>query len=186
MKGVGVNPKDKIGLTKVPLRLVPSALMIEVARVMELGAKKYGPYNWRTNKVLSTVYIEAAMRHLLSYLDGETLDTESGVSHLAHVAACMGILLDAESLGALEDDRPTKGAAAELIKKYSKNDPGTYFYFTRYEKLFPSLQVERRTGKIDRRTADWQKSGYRGIFRRLAIAQPQPIFGRRRHDKECK
>lgn len=120
MNDKGMNPKDKIGLTKVPLRLVPPALMIEVSRVMQLGANKYGPYNWRENKVLATVYIEAALRHLLSYLDGETLDPESGASHLAHVAACMGILLDADAIGALDDDRPTKGAAAQLIAKYSR------------------------------------------------------------------
>lgn len=120
MNDKGMNPKDKIGLTKVPLRLVPPALMIEVSRVMQLGANKYGPYNWRENKVLATVYIEAALRHLLSYLDGETLDSESGASHLAHVAACMGILLDADAIGALDDNRPTKGAAAQLIAKYSR------------------------------------------------------------------
>jgi hypothetical protein len=93
--------------------------MLYVAKVMELGAKKYGRFNWRGNKVLATIYAEAAMRHLLSYLDGETIDPESGQPHTAHVAACMGILLDAEATGNLDDDRPTPGAAGRLITEMS-------------------------------------------------------------------
>jgi Domain of unknown function (DUF5664) len=111
----GTNPKDLIGEKKPMLWLVPSALLIIVSKVMELGAKKYGPYNWRTKKVRSTVYITAAMRHLLSALDGEEIDPESGQPHIAHAAACCAILLDAKATGNLVDDRPTPGAAAKLI-----------------------------------------------------------------------
>src|SRR5712664_2550430 len=92
----GTNPKDLIGKKKPMLWLVPSALLIIVSKVMELGAKKYGPYNWRTQKVQSTVYITAAMRHLLSSLDGEDIDPESGQPHIAHADACCAILLDAQ------------------------------------------------------------------------------------------
>lgn len=112
------NPKDKIGDKKVPLHLVPPALMIQVARVMALGAKKYGPYNWRSAKVRKTVYIAAAFRHLLQLLDGEDRDEESKAPHAAHVAACMGIILDAEACRVMINDMPPKGAAARLIKKF--------------------------------------------------------------------
>lgn len=111
------NPKDIIGLTKPPLRLVPPALIIFVSRAMALGAKKYGPYNWRSNRVRRTVYLEAAMRHILQALDGEDLDAESGIPHEAHAAACMGIILDAKHIGALIDDRPARGPASKLIRK---------------------------------------------------------------------
>lgn len=111
----GINPKDVIGRTKAPLALVPAALPIITSIVMRLGAKKYGPYNWRLNKVLRTVYLEAAMRHLLSALDGEDVDPESGVPHEAHAAACMGIILDALVTGNLVDNRPTPGVAGKLI-----------------------------------------------------------------------
>jgi hypothetical protein len=115
------NPKDIIGMTKPPLRLVPPALIIWASRAMALGAKKYGPYNWRSNRVRRTVYLEAAMRHILQALDGEDLDEESGIPHEAHAAACMGIILDANSIGALIDDRPTKGAASKLIKQLTQS-----------------------------------------------------------------
>jgi hypothetical protein len=112
-----LNPKDIAGLKKPPLRLVPSALFLYVSRVMALGAEKYGAYNWRQKKVRLTVYIEAAQRHLLSLLDGETHDPESGQPHAAHAASCMAIILDAMATGNLVDDRPTPGAAARLIKE---------------------------------------------------------------------
>jgi len=115
-KPVSTNPKDLIGVTKPPLRLVPPALMLHVSKVMALGAEKYGPYNWRKHSVRYSIYLEAAMRHLLSALDGEEIDPESNQPHTAHVAACMGIVLDAQSLGKLVDDRATPGAAAKLIK----------------------------------------------------------------------
>jgi hypothetical protein len=109
------NPKDKIGRTKPNLHLIPAAAMIEEAGVMALGAKKYGPYNWRDKSVSGVVYISAAMRHLLQWLDGETIDAESGCSHLAHARACMGIMLDAGATGNMIDDRPKPGVASALI-----------------------------------------------------------------------
>lgn len=117
MAPAGVNPKDILGMKKPPLRLVPPALLLYVSRVMGLGAKKYGPYNWRTEgqPVRYTVYLEAMLRHVLSALDGEEIDPESGQPHVAHAAACAAIILDAGSLGQLVDDRPAKGKAAELI-----------------------------------------------------------------------
>lgn len=113
----GVNPKDLLGLKKPPLRLVPPAALLYMSRVMALGAEKYGPYNWRTKKIRRTVYLEAAMRHIVQALDGEDTDPESGMPHEAHAATCMGILLDALATGTLVDDRPTPGAAAELIRE---------------------------------------------------------------------
>lgn len=110
------NPKDAEGRKKAALRLVPSALMINVANVMKLGASKYGEYNWRTKRVNRTVYLEAAMRHILASLDGADIDPESGEPHEAHAAACMGIVLDALATGNLIDDRPTPGAATELMQ----------------------------------------------------------------------
>jgi hypothetical protein len=114
------NPKDLVGMTKPPLRLVPGALMLHCARVMALGARKYGPYNWREKAVRYTIYLEAAMRHIISALDGEENDPESGEPHTAHAAACMGIVLDAKSLGKLIDDRPFPGKSAELIKQMTE------------------------------------------------------------------
>lgn len=119
---LGVNPKDALGLKKPPLRLVPSAGIIYVSRVMGLGAKKYGPYNWRDKAIRYSVYVEAAQRHLLQALDGEDIDPESGQPHAAHAAACMMILLDAMATGNLVDDRPLPGAASRLLAELTEGD----------------------------------------------------------------
>jgi len=113
------NPKDRVGAGKPPLHLIPPAAEILEAVVMGLGAKKYGPFNWRTSKVRGTVYIAAAKRHLAQWLDGQDDDPESGVSHLAHARACLGILLDALATGHLVDDRPPPGAAHALIERHT-------------------------------------------------------------------
>lgn len=101
----GVNPKDLVGAKKPQMGLIPVGAMASVARVMELGAKKYGPYNWRSKAIKLMVYAHAALRHLFSWIGGETNDPESGEPHLAHAAACCLIALDARATGNAVDDR---------------------------------------------------------------------------------
>lgn len=116
----GTNPKDLIGVRKPQLDKVPPAAIIHLAKAMENGAAKYGPFNWREKKVKSSVYLAAAQRHILSWADGEDVAEDSGVHHLAHAAACLAILLDAEATESLVDDRPTPGVAARLIAKLTE------------------------------------------------------------------
>lgn len=116
------NPKDLIGLTKVDLSLVPPASLIEQARAMEDGESKYGAYNWREHPVLARVYLSAASRHLAKWLDGEEIDTSSGVHHLGHALACVGIIVDAMHTGNLIDNRPLPGPAPRLLDFYTKKD----------------------------------------------------------------
>lgn len=116
----GTNPKDILGMKKPPLRLVPPIAELYLSRAMGHGAGKYGPWNWRGNKVLMSVYIEAAKRHLLALLDGQDTDDESGLPHQAHVMACMAIILDAEAVGAMVDDRNKSGKVSDLIKQLTE------------------------------------------------------------------
>jgi hypothetical protein len=100
--------------------LVPGVALAVEAEVMRLGASKYGAYNWREHPVSSMTYVHAALRHLHAYLDGQDSDPESGVSHLGHVRACCGILLDANAQGNLVDDRPPAGRTADVLKAAEK------------------------------------------------------------------
>ena len=118
------NPKDLIGLTKAPLRLVPPALIIETAPAMANGASKYGAYNWREHAVSVSVYLEALMRHVLAYWDGEEVATDSGVKHLAHASACLAIIFDAAAVGKLIDDRPLPGGASALLAVQARTTSG--------------------------------------------------------------
>lgn len=116
------NPKTIHGLKKISTHLVPPSAILSVAEVFALGAKKYGPYNWRERMVSSSVYYAAAMRHLMQWWDGEDLDPESGQSHLGHAIACMSILIDGASISKLNDDRPPKGAASKIINAAIKKE----------------------------------------------------------------
>jgi len=109
------NPKAIYGRSKPSLSLLPGGAEIQIAKVFELGAAKYGPFNWRKDPVEAETYISAAKRHILSWFDGEDLDRESGEPHLAHAAACMMILLDAAACNTMIDNRPHKGVSASLI-----------------------------------------------------------------------
>lgn len=113
------NPKTAIGVTKVPLHLVPPVAAHYTALAFADGAKKYGPYNWREKRVSTSVYIAAAKRHLDAFWDGEDVSEDAKVHHLGHVMACCAIILDGMSIGMLNDDRPPKGAAAKLQKEYA-------------------------------------------------------------------
>lgn len=117
------NPKDLLGILKVPLGLVPAAGKIYAAMAMADGAKKYGPYNWRDKKVLLTVYLDAIERHLLAYRDGEDVASDSKLPHLAHIIACGCILADAIEGGFLIDDRPLAGPGSKTLDKFKKENP---------------------------------------------------------------
>lgn len=113
------NPKTAMGAAKVPLHLVPPSATHHLALAFKDGAVKYGPYNWRDKGVSASVYIAAAMRHMDAFRDGEDLSRDAQVHHLGHVMACCAIVLDAMSVGMLNDDRPTKGAAADLQSSFA-------------------------------------------------------------------
>lgn len=115
-----INPKDLIGVKKPDLTLVPPAGMLWESQAMMDGAAKYGPYNWRSNPVFLRVYIAAAMRHLQQLLDGEDFDPKSGVHHVGHARACLGIIADAAETGNLKDDRPVKGPAGDMIRRFEE------------------------------------------------------------------
>lgn len=113
------NPKTAAGALKTPtLSVVPASAILQMGEVMRLGAAKYGPFNWRDYPVTYSTYIDAAVRHLMQFWDGETVDPESGQSHLAHAMAGLGVLVDAIATGNATDDRPKEGAASTLIENF--------------------------------------------------------------------
>lgn len=113
------NPKTAIGVTKVPLHLVPPSAKHYLALALADGARKYGPYNWREHEISVSVYKAAAERHLDAFWDGENVAPDSRIHHIAHAMACCALLLDAFTLGKLNDDRPRSGASPKLQAEYA-------------------------------------------------------------------
>ena len=100
------NPKDALGVQKFPLHVVPPRVLAELGVAMLEGSRKYGPYNWRASGARASVYYDAAMRHLMSWWEGEEFDPESGICHVTKAIASLTVLRDAQLRSKMEDDRP--------------------------------------------------------------------------------
>lgn len=68
--------------------LITPDFIWELADVLRFGATKYSENNWRSGDglMVSRCYA-AAMRHMLAFWNGETMDQETGLSHISH-ATC--------------------------------------------------------------------------------------------------
>lgn len=82
----------KFDMEKPDLSLLPREFLEQVALAFMHGEKKYGRYNYRLGMDWHRP-LAAAMRHLTAFNAGEDLDSESGLSHLAHTGACVAMLL---------------------------------------------------------------------------------------------
>lgn len=81
--------------------LIYTSLLKAISGVREYGAAKYGSTeDWRTTEPIR--HFDAAIRHILAHVDGETLDAESGLTHLAHAAS--NIMFEIERLELHEDN----------------------------------------------------------------------------------
>lgn len=77
----------KFDAGKPQYSLLDDQSILDLVRVLTLGAKKYAPGNWQKVENGDVRYYDALQRHLTAWRSGETSDPETGISHLAH-AAC--------------------------------------------------------------------------------------------------
>ena len=102
------NPKDIAGGNKAPMSTVSAVVMAELGVAMLEGTCKYGRHNYRETGVLSSVYYDAAKRHLQAWWEGQDIDADSELSHITKAIATLVVLRDAMIFDKLEDDRPPK------------------------------------------------------------------------------
>ena len=115
--GPVVNPKELAGAKKpATWSVMPRWVMLQVGRVMSVGAAKYSAFNYRESSISASTYQDAIERHLALWFDGEDNDDETGVSHLASVIASCALLMDAQATGKLDDDRQKTGIVREQLK----------------------------------------------------------------------
>jgi hypothetical protein len=89
-----------------------------MARALTFGANKYSDHNWRKGMAYSRL-IASSKRHINSFTDGEDLDPESGLPHLAHAMSCMMFLLAMTKYRPDMDDRwRVEFRPAEQIKTH--------------------------------------------------------------------
>jgi hypothetical protein len=56
----------------------------ETIAVLEFGAEKYSPDNWKKGLNREEI-LESTQRHLVALFKGEEIDPESGLPHTAHI-----------------------------------------------------------------------------------------------------
>jgi len=113
------NPKDARGARKNGLWGVSPAAIAFMAHGAKVGNDKYGDFNYRKNDVKASVYIAAALRHILQYAVGEDIDPDprsQGAPHLGLALSGLGVLADAHAHGNVVDDRAKSPAMAELFR----------------------------------------------------------------------
>lgn len=83
----------KFDTGKLRWSLLPEGVVEDVIKVLEYGAQKYAPDNWKHVPDSTTRYYDAAMRHIDAWWRGEAEDGETGQSHLAHAMCCLMFLM---------------------------------------------------------------------------------------------
>ena len=99
----------KFDTDKPSLDLLPFSALVEVGKVLSFGAAKYASNNWRSGNGLAwSRLLAAAPGKQMPQSSGEDKDGETGLSHLAHAAACVLFLLAYSVDGGGRDDRWVK------------------------------------------------------------------------------
>lgn len=109
------NPKKAYGDKKPALHLNPLSAQIAQWEAHFDGALKYGEVNWRERPVEAMTYIDAAIRHLRLYENGEEYARDTKVHNLGAVMACCAILIDARLHDTLIDDRTPSKPTCDLL-----------------------------------------------------------------------
>ena len=118
------NPKDALGIKKVPLHCIPSAPLFELGLAMMEGGRKYGTHNYRAIGVRMSTYYDAVLRHVIAWWEGEDIDPDSGIHHIVKAIASLFVLRDSMFMKNCEDDRPVKypdGLDMDKLNKLTEN-----------------------------------------------------------------
>lgn len=93
LDGINTSLGLKYDSNKPRYSLLPPNTLLNVVQVLEYGAIKYEPNNWRHVADARTRYYDAAMRHIDDWWNGSEIDEESSLPHLAHAICCLLFLL---------------------------------------------------------------------------------------------
>jgi hypothetical protein len=79
---------------KLEYGLLPPLALEETVKVLTFGAQKYERDNWQKVGDAKRRYFDALQRHVWAWKQGEQIDPESGIHHLAHAMCCLMFLYE--------------------------------------------------------------------------------------------
>ncbi|KKN84442.1 hypothetical protein LCGC14_0289040 [marine sediment metagenome] len=94
----------KFDSEKLRFDLIPPYALEQLAKVYTHGAAKYGDVNYLRGMTYRRI-LAALMRHVEAYRAGESIDPDSGLPHMAHVAWQAFTLMVYENEDIGEDNR---------------------------------------------------------------------------------
>lgn len=100
-----VGIKNDFADGKLRWSLLPLDGVEDIVKILEFGAKKYGVDNWKYLENGNERYFDALIRHLVAWKKGETVDSESGLNHLAHAGCNILFLLHLSKQDETSKDR---------------------------------------------------------------------------------
>lgn len=78
---------------KPRISLIPKEALFETANAFGFGAEKYGTHNFKGGIKMSRL-LDAALRHIVKYADGEDMDDENpNTTHLGHAMAALSMAI---------------------------------------------------------------------------------------------
>ena len=93
---------------KLEYGLIPPLALKEMVRVLTFGAQKYERDNWKVVPESKRRYFDALQRHLWAWKEGEQLDPESGIHHLAHAMCCLMFLYEHDTIYSVDNEKGEK------------------------------------------------------------------------------
>jgi hypothetical protein len=96
---------------KLEYGLLPPFALEETVKVLTFGAQKYERDNWKRVPDSKRRYFDALQRHVWAWKQGEQIDPESGLHHLAHAMCCLMFLYEHDIMYSLNN-----GDVNETIK----------------------------------------------------------------------
>lgn len=126
------NPKSAAGVKKVPMSVIPTPVLSEVAVALFEGDAKYGRYNYRVSGARASVYYDALLRHIFAWWEGEDIDPASGIHHVTKAISGLIVLRDCIMRGVFNDDRPPfsesnavelEATMADIVERYKHLNP---------------------------------------------------------------
>lgn len=98
------NKEAKDNNSKPRMSLIPREALLELAKALTAGEKKYGSHNWRKGIPISYL-LDASIRHIYQFLEGENFDEETKTHHLGCAMANLSFAINMFYTNIDADDR---------------------------------------------------------------------------------
>jgi len=132
--------------------------IMEVAKIMEYGKRKYDANNWRKGMSWSRL-AGATLRHFFAFWTGQDYDEESGMLHLAHAAWNILSLLEYQLAGYKEwDDRWNQNMMSDDPEQKGLLDNPSFVNPDVYRLVSNDKSTEQMEWNIDNEIPESKKS----------------------------